>query len=109
MRTITKEVSFGCLLHDIGKPLFRAGQESATHSQAGYRWLKNLEPFQNHAGILDCVRWHHAHEIREASPSEDNICYIAYIADNVASAADRRKTGDAGFRRTFLEISIFYL
>ncbi len=100
MRTITKEVSFGCLLHDIGKPLFRAGQESATHSQAGYSWLKNLEPYQDHAGILDCVRWHHAHEIREASPSEDNICYIAYIADNVASAADRRKTGDAGFRRT---------
>ena len=100
MREITKEVTFGCLLHDIGKPIYRAGQEVGTHSQAGYSWLKKTETYQDQTGILDCVRWHHAHEIRDASPNEDNICYIAYIADNIASAADRRKTGEAGFQRT---------
>ena len=100
MRAITKEVAFGCLLHDIGKPLYRAGAEEGTHSQAGYGFLKKLDPYRDQSEILDCIRWHHSGEIRAANPKEDNVCYIAYIADNVASAADRRKTGETGFDRS---------
>ena len=35
------EIIFGCLLHDIGKLLYRY-HDQRNHSLAGYEWLKDL-------------------------------------------------------------------
>lgn len=92
MHQQTLAVTLGCLLHDIGKITYRAG-ESASHSASGYAYLRELGlPLPQKA--LDCVRWHHARELREAAPPPDSLAYIACTADNISAAADRREEGD---------------
>ena len=81
-------VSFGCLLHDIGKPVLRAGGQAGDHSSLGYAYLKKL--WQDDRDILDCVRLHHAAALRAAQPADSSIAWIACIADNISAAADRR-------------------
>lgn len=99
MRQKTLDVTLGCLLHDVGKLCFRAG-ESGKHSDSGYAFLKSVWSELPTGKALDCVRWHHAMELREAAPAPDSIAYIAYVADNIAAAADRRITGvESGFDR----------
>ncbi len=99
MRQKTLEVTLGCLLHDVGKLCFRSG-ENGKHSASGYAFLKAAWPELSAGETLDCVRWHHAAELREASPAPDSIAYIAYVADNIAAAADRRVTSpESGFDR----------
>ena len=92
-------VSFGCLLHDIGKPVLRAGGQTGDHSSLGYAYLKKL--WQDDRDILDCVRLHHAAVLRAAQPADSSIAWIACIADNISAAADRRSidTEETGFRR----------
>ena len=43
--------------------------------------------------MLDCIRYPHAAQLRQAKDC-DPLAAIAYIADNIAAAADRRQTGD---------------
>ena len=94
MHQQTLAVTLGCLLHDIGKLTYRAG-ESASHSTSGYAYLRALGlPLPQEA--LDCVRWHHARELREADPPSDSLAYIACAADNISAAADRREEGEEG-------------
>lgn len=95
MRQKTLEVTLGCLLHDVGKLCFRAG-ESGKHSASGCAFLKTAWQGYDTGNVLDCVRWHHAAELREARPAEDSPAYIAYVADNIAAAADRRVTDEEG-------------
>ena len=95
MRQKTLEVTLGCLLHDVGKLCFRAG-ESGRHSASGYAFLKEAWQGLPFGEALDCVRWHHAAELREAQPAPDSAAYIAYVADNIAAAADRRETEEEG-------------
>lgn len=90
MNQQTMLVTIGCLLHDIGKIVYRAGAEEGNHRQAGYRFLKALWPMPEAAPILDCVRWHHAADLRQSKPEPDNLAYIANLADNISAAADRR-------------------
>ena len=71
MREESVRVSFGCLLHDIGKPVLRAGGQTGDHSSLGYAYLKKLWP-QN-PDILDCVRLHHAAALRAAPPADSSI------------------------------------
>ena len=66
MRKETLQVCFGCLLHDIGKLVYRAGGESGSHSRQGGDFLRQLWPEERE--ILDCVRLHHAAELRQAQP-----------------------------------------
>lgn len=106
MHQQTLAVTLGCLLHDIGKIAYRAG-ESASHSASGYRYLQELG-LDLPPEALDCVRWHHARELREAAPSSDNLAYIACAADNISAAADRREEGDeAWFDRNLALSPIF--
>lgn len=39
MRAESVRVSFGCLLHDIGKPVLRAGGQAGDHSSLGYPYF----------------------------------------------------------------------
>ena len=75
-------------MHDIGKPVLRAGGQSGDHSRQGYEYLKRI--WNDERDILDCVRLHHAASLRAAPPDEDSIAWIACIADNISAAADRR-------------------
>ena len=100
MRKETLQVCFGCLLHDIGKLVYRAGGESGSHSRQGGDFLRQLWPEERE--ILDCVRLHHAAELRQAQPPADSPAWIACAADNLSAAADRREAGEeerSAFRR----------
>ena len=55
-------------MHDIGKPVLRAGGQSGDHSSLGYAYLKKLWPQDQ--DILDCVRLHHAAALRAAPPAD---------------------------------------
>ncbi len=51
----------GSLLHDIGKVIYRQGDDRRKHSQSGYDFLKNeVHAEECDTDILDCVRYHHA-------------------------------------------------
>ncbi len=99
LREETVRVSFGCLMHDIGKPVLRAGGQTGDHSRQGYDYLKRL--WEGDRDVLDCVRLHHAAALRAAPPANDSIAWIACVADNISAAADRRgiDTEESGFRR----------
>ena len=100
MRKETLQVCFGCLLHDIGKLVYRAGGESGSHSRQGWDFLRQLWPEERE--ILYCVRLHHAAELRQAQPPADSPAWIACAADNLSAAADRREAGEeerSAFRR----------
>ena len=107
MREESVRVSFGCLLHDIGKPVLRAGGQAGDHSSLGYAYLKKL--WQDDRDILDCVRLHHAAALRAAQPADSSIAWIACIADNISAAADRRSidTEETGFRRYLPLVPVF--
>ena len=107
MREESVRVCFGCLLHDIGKPVLRAGGQTGDHSSLGYAYLKKL--WQDDRDILDCVRLHHAAALRAAQPADSSIAWIACIADNISAAADRRSidTEETSFRRYLPLVPVF--
>ena len=98
----------GSLLHDYGKLLFRYN-DTREHSLSGYEALKSLPILEKHKDILNCVAYHHAKNIKSAKIEKDDICYITYIADNIAAAGDRRGKDDNsyGFVRDIAQESIF--
>lgn len=88
----------GSLLHDIGKVVYRKGGDKRKHSQSGYDFLKE-EALLTDETVLECVRYHHADALKNASLEENSPAYIVYMADNIASAADRREgeSAEQGF------------
>lgn len=88
----------GGLLHDIGKVLYRQREDRRKHSVSGYTFLKD-EIHIDDLDVLDCVRYHHADALKNAVLEQDSLAYIIYIADNIASATDRRQkeAQDVGF------------
>ena len=91
-------VTIGALLHDIGKVIYRSGDDGRKHGQSGYDFLKE-EIGIDDRDVLDCVRYHHAGAIRGAAIEDNSPAYIVYMADNIASSVDRRKTDveESGF------------
>lgn len=90
----------GGLLHDIGKVIYRQGDDKRKHSQSGYDFLKeDVSSQECDEEILDCVRYHHAEAVKGAKLDSNALAYIVYIADNIASAADRcqKDLEDTGF------------
>lgn len=117
MKKQTKDTAYGCLLHDFGKIVYRAGG-SGTHSSLGVQSLSCLDPGEWQP-VLDCIAYHHARELRAKLQSRDSIArdniacdsvtYIAYVADNISAAADRREVEDGGngFDRFLPLMSVF--
>lgn len=98
----------GSLLHDIGKVIYRQGGDRRKHSQSGCDYLKEEAGVESEE-ILHCVKYHHGDTLASARLSEDDLAYIVYIADNIAAAADRRKSDseEAGFAKSVPLQSVF--
>lgn len=111
MNLLTLQSTFGGLLHDTGKAVYRAGGQRGSHSAQGYQFLRRMLIGENWAPALDCVRYHHAAELRGAQLSlpPDSPAYIVYLADNISAAADRREIeGEStAFRRDLPLSSVF--
>ena len=88
----------GGLLHDIGKVVYRQGGDRRKHSQIGCEFLRDEIGLEDR-DVLDCVQFHHGDALKNAKISDESPAYIVYIADNMASAADRREqeNGESGF------------
>ena len=85
----------GSLLHDVGKVIYRSG-DGRNHSKSGYDYLKD-EIHIDDPAILEPVLYHHADMLKSARIADDSGAYITYIADNIAAASDRRKSGDGNY------------
>ncbi|MBP1547073.1 MAG: type III-A CRISPR-associated protein Cas10/Csm1 [Oscillospiraceae bacterium] len=98
----------GSLLHDIGKLLYRYN-DGRNHSISGYDFIKQIQAISDEGDILDCIRYHHSSMLKNSEADKSSLCYITYIADNIAAAADRRvkESGDGGFVRDIPAESIF--
>lgn len=98
----------GSLLHDIGKVIYRQGNDKRKHSKSGYDFLKEEAGIVD-KDILDCVLYHHAEQLKNAEIGADSLAYVTYMADNIAAAADRRKNDseDFGFEKSMPLQSVF--
>ncbi len=105
-----KNVTIGGLLHDVGKVLHRGTNiDGRAHSISGREWISK---YTDDTTILDCVRYHHHQEIEWAGLGAENLAYVVYIADNIASGVDRREIegeGARGFDRNRPQESIYNL
>ncbi len=103
------KVLSGGMLHDIGKLLYRCN-DSRNHSISGYDFLKERARLKDDE-ILEQVKYHHFAMIKNSGVDNDSLAYITYIADNIAAAADRRKSNEqgVGFVREIAQDSIFNL
>ncbi len=110
MRNQIHILATGALLHDIGKVLYRSSSmDGRSHSISGTDFVKR---FTDNKDILDCIRYHHWKEIKDAPLEKDSPAYIVYISDNISSGADRRDIeGEArsGFERNRPLESVFNL
>ena len=111
MDLLTLQSTFGGLLHDTGKAVYRAGGQHGSHSAQGYQFLHEILTGADWKPILDCVRYHHASELRSVQNTlpKDSPTYIVYLADNLSAAADRREIEGEGssFRRDLPLDSVF--
>lgn len=79
---------YGSILHDIGKLVQRGTQQKVRHSRIGADFLQQ---YTDNRMILNQLRYHHYQEIKSAQLEKDDLSYITYIADNIASGVDRRE------------------
>ena len=94
MNVLTLQSTYGGLLHDTGKAVYRAGGQRGSHSEQGCQFLHGVLPGADWAPVLDCVRYHHAAALRGAAKSlpADSPAYLVYLANLLSGAADRRET-----------------
>lgn len=95
MNEKAQKLAIGCLLHDVGKLLYRYN-DGRNHSTSGYEFLKGIDEVKEQKEILNCVRYHHGKLLASAKVEDNDLCYITYIADNIASASDRKQREDNG-------------
>ena len=95
MTEVEIKLVIASLLHDIGKVIYREGSDKRKHSESGYDYLKQ-EVGITDKEILNGVLYHHYDKMVNAKLDKQSLAYITYIADNIASAADRRKSDAEG-------------
>ena len=82
----------GALLHDIGKVCYRAMNKRINHSKLGGDFLEQyLKQNEEAERLLNCVRYHHKDYLQKANLDKNDLAYIVYEADNIASGMDRRE------------------
>lgn len=82
----------GALLHDIGKVCYRAMKKRINHSKLGGDFLEQyLKLNKETERLLNCVRYHHKDYLQKAKLDKNDLAYIVYEADNIASGMDRRE------------------
>lgn len=82
----------GALLHDIGKVCYRAVNKRINHSKLGGDFLEQyLKSNEETERLLNCVRYHHKDYLQKAKLDKNDLAYIVYEADNIASGMDRRE------------------
>lgn len=82
----------GALLHDIGKVCYRAIKKRINHSKLGGDFLEQyLKSNEETERLLNCVRYHHKDYLQKAKLDKNDLAYIVYEADNIASGMDRRE------------------
>lgn len=82
----------GALLHDIGKVCYRAMNKRINHSKLGGDFLEQyLKSNEKTERLLNCVRYHHKDYLQKAKLDKNDLAYIVYEADNIASGMDRRE------------------
>lgn len=82
----------GALLHDIGKVCYRAMKKRINHSKLGGDFLEQyLKLNEETECLLNCVRYHHKDYLQKAKLDKNDLAYIVYEADNIASGMDRRE------------------
>lgn len=81
------KLAAGCMLHDIGKVLYRY-HDGRNHSVSGYEFLRDCGI--DDSDILEQVHYHHASLLSKADIPVDSLAYVTYWADNVAAGADRK-------------------
>ena len=87
MNVLTLQSTYGGLLHDTGKAVYRAGGQRGSHSEQGYQFLHGVLSGADWAPALDCVRYHHAAALRGAAAV---LCgWLVYAAYMFASAISR--------------------
>ena len=67
MNVLTLQSTYGGLLHDTGKAVYRAGGQRGSHSEQGCQFLHGVLSGADWAPVLDCVRYHHAAALRGAA------------------------------------------
>ncbi len=83
---------WGGLIHDLGKMVFRAGGSREIPSYTGAAWLQSLSPqWVQSKDMMDCLRFHHREELQKVGLSSDSPAYVVYLADTIATAADRNR------------------
>lgn len=101
------KISLAALLHDCGKIVYRSNDIKRDHSSLG---TELLSKYCSDKEILQAVKYHHGRALAQAKLTDDNIAYIIYEADNIASGFDRRDeegTDKAGFKKYIALESIF--
>lgn len=85
------EVVVSSLLHDVGKLYGRAEGIKRPHDELGAEYIQSKTGKDYPYQILNPIRYHHERKIREAGLEELDSAYLVCEADNISSAADRRK------------------
>ena len=83
-----EKLIIGALLHDIGKVVQRATGEKVKHSKLGKDFIEEIDFLKKDNDILNQIAYHHYQELKNAKLDEDDLSYITYIADNIASGTD---------------------
>lgn len=87
MREKTLQAILGCLLHDVGKLVYRSGSaEGTNHGVLGQAFLKECFPQPD---VLDCVRFHHKADLLHADLPNESPAYVAYIANSIVEGKVR--------------------
>ena len=103
-------LTYGSLLHDIGKIVNRAKYHNVKHTILGAAFIADILGDANNAfseqdskAILDQINFHHYKELeKEKDLANDSLAWITYYADNISAGMDRKNEGDSEWRPIFV-------